>query len=52
VTDQACTAIATGAARGIGASIAKRLSLDVLDLDETACKPVVAIECEPPSELF
>ena len=41
------TAIVTGGARGIGASIAKRLSRDgfavaILDLDEDACKPVVA----------
>ena len=40
-------AIVTGAARGIGAAIAARLSSDglavaVLDLDESACAPVVA----------
>ena len=45
-TDQQRVAIVTGAARGIGAGVAQRLSADgmavaVLDLDESACGTVV-----------
>jgi 3-oxoacyl-[acyl-carrier protein] reductase len=47
---QSRVAVVTGAARGIGAGVAKRLAADgfavaIIDLDEAACKPVVeAIE--------